>query len=105
MDIEAIPLRNEVLEQSSNLLCSNIDKLSRRLIKNFLLILGKIDPILLSKLDTDFAYDPLLSQAYKIASAGLVHNLFKNTEPDVIRQKYYSTKYRAFDDDGEPSPF
>ena len=46
--------------------------------------------------------DPLVSEAFEVASQGAVASLCLAGEPDVLRLKYYSCKYEDLSDSGEP---
>ncbi len=101
-NMQSIPFANNILKRVKPLF--NNDNLPiRRLLKNYLLVLGKLDPNSVEELDFEYAADPMLLEAYKIASTGLVPNLFYEVEPEIIRQKYYSAKYRYLDEGSEGS--
>jgi len=79
-------------------LIDNTNLPARRLLKNYLLILGKLNQPILSKFKDKVTTDPLLLQAYKLAKSGVDPNVLLKSEPEIIRQKYYSTEYHLFDD-------
>jgi hypothetical protein len=66
----------------------------RRLLKNYILILGRLDPCKVSNLLLNYRSDPLISNAFDVIMNGKVSNLFLEIEPEIIRQKYYSGKNR-----------
>ncbi len=75
---------------------------SRRLLKNYVLVLGVVDHHVLSDLPIDHNADPILILAHSIASQGKARNVFASVEPEVLRRKYYSTRYDDYDGDGGP---
>lgn len=98
--MDAAPFASKTLE-SLKTVFSDTGRLSRRLLKNYILILGKLnasglEDVVSTKID-EIKMDALLSQAFKWAKQGLTHSTVLSTEPEIIRQKYYSTKYRHFD--------
>jgi hypothetical protein len=97
------PYPEEVLKNVREILADS-NPPSRRLLKNYLLILGKLDQrALKNSCSEKFAADPLLKQAYDLALSGNNTNVLLSAEPDVIRRKYYSKKYQQFDDLSEGS--
>jgi len=96
------PLSNRVNEMVQSLLVAG-SLPPRRLLKNYLLVLGKTDPTKAAAVKVDHQADPLVSEAYEVASQGAVVSLLLADEPDVLRLKYYSSKYQDFDDGGEAS--
>ena len=97
------PLSSEVDARVQSLLVA--DNLPpRRLLKNYLLVLGTTDPSKTAAVKIDHQADPLISEAFEVASQGAVASLLLADEPDVLRLKYYSSKYQDFNDGGEPSP-
>lgn len=66
---------------------------TKRLKKNYLLILGLYDVDLLSN-EPRNSQDYLLSEARNIALEGSAGDLFNYHEPQVIREKYYSGKHQ-----------
>ena len=74
-----------------------------RLLKNYLLILGRIDPGAVAALALNYSDDPLLATAHNIACNGSVVQLFLKDEPEVLRKHYYSTRFEPFDDRSEGS--
>ncbi len=100
---DSIPYYSETLVNVKNILLDD-NHISRRLLKNYLLLLGKLDSSLLqSFFDTNQNSDPLLDQAFRVAKDGVNPDIFRNVEPDVIRHKYYSAMYKHFDDRSDGS--
>ena len=56
--------------------------------------------IALSDLPIDHNADPILILAHSIASQGRARSVFASVEPDVLRRKYYSSRYDDYDGDG-----
>ena len=77
--------------------------ISRRLLKNYVLVLGVVDPAALPDLPNNYNADPMLILAHAIASQGKARSLFAFVEPEVLRRKYYSSRYDDYDGDGGPS--
>jgi hypothetical protein len=96
-NMRSIPLADKVQERVKSILNAS-DLPTRRLLKNYLLVLGRINPTEVTKLNMNFNADPLISSAYDIGLKGSVPNLFGDIEPEILRQKYYSTTYRYYDD-------
>lgn len=70
----------------------------RRLLKNYFLILGRMDPGAVAAMELDYGEDPLLAAAHSIACDGSVASLFLRHEPAILRKCYYSARYDFFDD-------
>jgi hypothetical protein len=98
------PLEAKVQEQTNAIL--NMASLpTRRLLKNYLLVLGMTCPERVSALNAFPNSDPLVTTAHNIGSEGSVSDLFLNAEPEILRRKYYSAHYYYDDDGGGASPF
>lgn len=99
-NMETAPHADIVIERLRSIFSEN-KNLPRRLLKNYILIQGKLDVSGLKNIERvkseEIKMDTLLSQALKWAKQGQSHYEVLNVEPEVIRQKYYSTKYRHFD--------
>ena len=101
VNMDMSPLADDVRKQAQSILNKQLP--DRRLLKNYLLVLGKVNAQDVVVFASQCRNDPLLSQACSVASNGAVADLFLTAEPEIIRQKYYSTKYRHFDDGSEGS--
>lgn len=92
------PLRDTVKRLTNSVLAHG-GLSSQRLLKNYLLILGRIEPADVTGLELNCDDDPLLATAYAIACSGSTAKLFLKDEPDKLRMHYYSSKFEPFEDD------
>lgn len=105
-EMETTPNASQVLENLRRVFSDRSLQIPRRLLKNYLLMLGKLDfPALNDLISEEIKSDALLAQAYKLAkSMQASSSILLRVEPEIIRQKYYSNKYRHFEEIGDESP-
>ena len=79
----------------------NMEK-SSRVLKNYLLLLGKCVRDGTQQRDYE---DPLLKSAMEVDDTGNIEELFDYVEPDILRKRYYSTYYPSHIDFDDEAPY
>ncbi len=73
-----------------------------RVRKNYLLLLAKCDCDYTQQRDYE---DPLLMRAMEVALTDNIDELFADVEPDILRERYYSTYYPSYIDFDDEVPY
>ncbi len=73
-----------------------------RVRKNYLLLLAKCNCDYNQQQEAE---DPLLMQAMKVALTDNIDELFAEVEPDILRERYYSTYYPSYIDFDDEVPY
>ena len=75
---------------------------SSRVRKNFLLLLAKFERDYVQQREYE---DALLMSAMEVALTGDIDELFAYVEPDILRERYYSTYYPSYIDYDDEVPY